>query len=362
MRPTIPSDILALGHARSAARRQRDFREADRLRAEIEAAGYRVVDRGTDFSLFPAHPADVADVDGGVRYGWSGAVPSALDDPADRAATIVLVVEEGAEPARRSLAGLRAHAPDGTQVVLVVPPDPDLEAALTPDDLLAPVSGEAPEVVRTAVPLRPIGARNAGARRARGEVVAWLQPGATVTGDIVTPLAAALEDPTVAVAGAVGLRGTDIRRLEPGAAGDSVAIDRTLLGFRREDLRALGPIDERFFGDEQADVWWSLVLRDGPEEPDDGEATPAGDEPGPGEASATEEMDEEEEAEEAGGPDWRPRRALALDLPVDPTTAVSLAAEPVDGAEAARRRKRDLYRLIDGFTGRPDLLAVTPAG
>ncbi|MFN8623281.1 MAG: hypothetical protein U0869_21300 [Chloroflexota bacterium] len=343
MRPQIPSDILSLGHARAAARRNHDFREADRLRAEIEAAGYRVVDRGRDFALFPAHPDDVVEEDGRVRAGWSGAVPSALDDPATGLATLVIVAQRDPAPVRRTLAGLRTHAPAGTHIVIVAAPDPDLEAALTPDDLLAPVAGEAPEVVWTAVPLRPVAARNAGGRRARADVVAWLQPGAEVTGDIVTPVVAALADPTVGVAGAIGLHGTDIRHLDAGPAGDAVAIDRTLLAFRRDDLRAIGPIDEHFFGDEQADVWWSLLLRDGPPEP----------EPDAADADTGPDADGDDEADA-----WAPRRALALDLPIDPVPAVALEAEPVDPAEAARRRKRDLYRVIDGSTGRPDLLAV----
>ena len=101
---------------------------------EIEAAGYRVVDRGGDFLILPAHPADVVEQDGRVRYGWSGAVPSRLEEPAtavgdpgDRGGRVARI------PLRRTLAGLRAHAPDGTQVVIVAAPDAALEAALTPD-------------------------------------------------------------------------------------------------------------------------------------------------------------------------------------------------------------------------------------
>ena len=63
--------------------RPRDWAEADRLREEIEAAGWKVVDRGTDFALSPAAPPDVED-DVGVRYGASANVPSRLDEPADR--------------------------------------------------------------------------------------------------------------------------------------------------------------------------------------------------------------------------------------------------------------------------------------
>ena len=72
-RERIPDEILSAAHARSRARAARDWAEADRLRAEIETAGWKIVDRGTDFSLSPAHPPDVAD---GVRvkYGASASV------------------------------------------------------------------------------------------------------------------------------------------------------------------------------------------------------------------------------------------------------------------------------------------------
>lgn len=44
-----PEEIRALVAARDEARRARDYAEADRLRAEIDARGYRLVDdaRGT---------------------------------------------------------------------------------------------------------------------------------------------------------------------------------------------------------------------------------------------------------------------------------------------------------------------------
>ncbi len=341
VRPTIPSEILALGHARSAARRSRSFREADRLRAAIEAAGYRVVDRGGDFLILPAHPADVTDESGRVRYGWSGAVPSRLDEPATAVATLVIVAEGGPDPLRRTLAGLRAHALAGTQVVIVASPDATLEAALTPEDLLAPIAGAPPEVVFTAKAFRPAAARNAGARPSRGAVVAWLAAGATVSGDVVTPIVTVLADPTVAVTGAVGLVAADIRHFSVAPAGDVDAIDRALLAFRREEIGILGAMDERFFGDDQLDRWWSLVLRDGPDLPEEGDG------------DGTDEV--EAGVEDAQEP-YVARRAVALDLPVDPSAAMPLAPEPAHEGEAARRRKRDLYRFIDRFTGRPDLL------
>src|SRR5947199_49499 len=77
----------------SAARAARDWPAADRIRAEIEAAGWKIVDRGTDFALEPAQAPTVA-TDGLVRYGSVDAVPSRLDEPDSGRATVVLVATD----------------------------------------------------------------------------------------------------------------------------------------------------------------------------------------------------------------------------------------------------------------------------
>jgi cysteinyl-tRNA synthetase len=48
-----PDDVRALAEAREAARAARDFEEADRLRGEIEAAGWEVQDVAGGFRLIP---------------------------------------------------------------------------------------------------------------------------------------------------------------------------------------------------------------------------------------------------------------------------------------------------------------------
>ena len=57
-------------------------------RAEIENAGWRVVDSGTGFRLEPANAPDI-EVGGEIRYGRSEAVPSRLDEPATGLATVL---------------------------------------------------------------------------------------------------------------------------------------------------------------------------------------------------------------------------------------------------------------------------------
>ena len=82
-RQRIPDEVLAAAHERSRARAARDWAEADRLRDQIEAAGWKVADRGIDFALTPAAPADVVEGER-VLYGSSQGVPSRLDEPDDR--------------------------------------------------------------------------------------------------------------------------------------------------------------------------------------------------------------------------------------------------------------------------------------
>ena len=52
-RTHIPDEILSLAHARKQAREGRDWAEADRLRAEIEAAGWEARDAADGFRLVP---------------------------------------------------------------------------------------------------------------------------------------------------------------------------------------------------------------------------------------------------------------------------------------------------------------------
>jgi len=51
---TAPTAVLELARARQAAREAGDFGLADKLRAQIEAAGWRIRDVGAGFELLPA--------------------------------------------------------------------------------------------------------------------------------------------------------------------------------------------------------------------------------------------------------------------------------------------------------------------
>jgi len=315
-RTRIPDAVLSLAHARSAARVARDWPEADRLRAEIEAAGWKVVDRGTDFALEPAHPPTLEGA-GVVRYGASRDVPSRLDEPASEVATTAIVATDWPADVRRTTDALRAHAPAGVSFVIVADaPSPDQAAALAELE-------DGIEVVWTSERLGTGAAWNIAIRRATGAVVLILDTSVEPTGDVVGPLVGALEDPSVGVAGGFGISSADLRHFEDAGPGDVTAIEGYSIAFRRSDAAARGPIDERFRFYRNLDIWWSLVLRD------EGEGR-------------------------------RPRRAVAVPIPAIRHEHRGWTSLPE--AERDRLSKRNFYRIIDRFGSRRDLARNDESG
>jgi GT2 family glycosyltransferase len=311
-RQRIPDEVLSAAHDRSKARAERDWATADRLRGEIEAAGWTIVDRGTDFALSPAAPAD-RDEGERVRYGASRNVPSRIDEPGVGLATVVLIATDWPTDVERAVGSLRATSPEGTSIVVVADgPSDESTPAL---DALA---GDGIDVVWTSERLGQGAATNIGLRRASAPVVVLMDASVEPTGDVITPLVDALYDPAVAVAGGWGITSTDLRTFEDAPPGDVDAIEGYLLAFRRDDAAERGPLDERFRFYRNLDIWWSLVLRD-------------------------------------AGEGNEPRRAVRVaDIPAVRHEHRGWGSLPED--ERTRQSKRNFYRIIDRFGSRRDLL------
>jgi hypothetical protein len=361
------------------ARSRRDWSTADKLKAQIEAAGWRITDRGSRSSVSPAAPTTV-EVAGEVRYGSAAAVPSLLDEPATAPWTVAIVASEEPERITRLLSALRAHAPAGTQVVVVVnDPSEAQAAALRPESPdRAAIGGTVPELFRTSTRLGYAAALNIALRRAAGEIVLLADGSAWATGDALSPLADALSDPAVAAVGGFGVVTTDRGLLRPNTlvrsddtppARDVSALEGGWLAFRRSDYRDLGPLDEHFVTSAWLDVWWTLCLRTGAEpegvaearaEVDDAEAAAAA-EVGraagiDGRAAGIPDEDRGELAEPATEPTQPaegeepapPRRAVRLELPLS-------RDEVVWPPDRSRLNRRNMYRILDRFGWRDDL-------
>jgi hypothetical protein len=208
----VPHEIVRLAEQRAEARRQRDFAAADRLRDEIVAAGWQVLDRPDGFELVPVSRRPAASVVADL-HSW----------PTD---------------GERFVTSLRAQPlpAEGVEIVEVVP-----------------TNGFAWD-------------RNAALAQADADIVVFVDTSLELIGDLLGAVVGALEDPTVAVAGPYGLASTGLRDYEERTAGDVVAVQGYCLAARREDLMAVGGFRETFAFYRNADIDLSLRLRtSGPE-------------------------------------------------------------------------------------------------
>ena len=339
-----PEAVEEAASQRADARAARDWPTADRLRGEIEAAGWRVIDAGTAYRLERASPPDV-DVGGEIWYGRSDAVPSRLDEPATGLASVIVVASPDRSETERVLEALGATVPEGVDIVLVADGLPNaslvgLTAVADPAGSATHPGSSGPpiELVRTSEPLGHAAALNIGIRRARAPIVVVVDPSILPQGDVVTPLVEALTDPWIAVAGPFGLWSTDLRHFDetpttnarasaaPGATANAAAnspaqsvaaIQGYLMAFRRADAAARGPLDEAFRFYRNLDIWWSLVLRD-------------------------------------EGEDVAPRRAAVVaGLPLERGEPRAWVTTPP--AVRDRLSKRNFYRILDRFRTRRDL-------
>jgi len=163
-------------------------------------------------------------------------------------------------------------------------------------------------------PLGWAAAANAGIVAAAGDVVVLFDPAVELTGEAVTPLVAALADPSVVVAGPYALRarGT-LKEFEESAGPEVDAIEGYCMAFRRADAAAVEGFDPKFRFYRMADVELSFRLR------------------------------------ARGG------RAVAVsDLPL--VRHEHRLWESTDPAERERMSKRNMYRFLDRWRGREDLL------
>ena len=359
-----PAEISHLVRERVEARARRDWARADAIKAQIEASGWRVVDRRGRSSVSQVTAASV-EADGEIRYGTAAGVQSLLDQPATTAWTVVIVASEAPDRVSRLLTALRTHAPAGTQVVIVANDPSDAQVAalnpVAPDR--APIGELPPELVRTSARLGYAAALNIALQRATGELVLIADGSAWPRGDAMSPLAATLADPAIALAGAFGLYSDDDQPLRPNALGREPAADEAAgttrptalegawLAFRRADYVDLGPLDEHFATSSWLDVWWSLRLRAGAE-PDGWEGTEPTDEDEAGNSTDSGEPETASNADhDSSEPDFEfpePKWALRLDLPLE--------REAVDWPpDRSRLNRRNMYRVLNRFGRRTDL-------
>src|SRR4051812_13851896 len=176
-----PPEVVALAGQRAAVRADRDFAAADRLRDDIAAAGWLVVDTADGYDLRPKPPYDVL---AGL------ALPDNSGLPDDRRATVSLVIDGWPDDVRTCVEALLDHVPADVVVHAL-----DLGNVDGAGDVLHDLAGDRLEVWHVdAAPAWRGGsvgwgqARSALLRADVAQVHVWCDLSTVLTGDAVTPL------------------------------------------------------------------------------------------------------------------------------------------------------------------------------
>ena len=155
---------------------------------------------------------------------------------------------------------------------------------------------------------------NAGIEATAGEVCVLFDQSVELKGDAITPLLAALDDPSVVVAGPFGVRARGTLKEFGESPGPEVdAIEGYCMAFRRAEALAAGGFDPKFRFYRIADIEFSFRLRD------------------------------------HGG-----RAVVVPDLPV--VKHEHRQWEATAPAERDRLSRRNLYRFLDRWRDRTDLM------
>lgn len=215
----IPDDVRALVAAREAARRARDYAEADALRRRIRDLGFQVTDRPTG----PSVARITVGKEGRPEPRRPEDVESLLGSPPTVEVSLQWIVQGWPEDVVRGIDSFRRHHPGRSLQVVVV----DESGVALPD------LGPGVEIVRLVPGAGWAAARNAGLRRAAGRMVVLVDGSVEATGDVLTPLVEALADPTVGVTGPFGVVSSDLRSFEESTGPNVDAVEAYLIAARR---------------------------------------------------------------------------------------------------------------------------------
>ena len=229
---------------RAALRDQSSYADADAVRSEVIANGMVVEDAGTTTRVRPQTPLELQS----ARWpsvSASREIPSLLDEPDRYDFTFVLNAYDYVDDVRRCVEAVMKHTRGASVEMIVVDNGSTdgtaeyLEQAQTEHANLRVIHCD--HVVGDAA------GKNIGLKQARGKYIVLLDASTEVVGDIMSPVAEQLADPTVGVFGPYGLTTDDMQHFhEEVDRGEADAMQAYCMAFRRADLRTVGLMHESF--------------------------------------------------------------------------------------------------------------------
>jgi len=243
----VPPALHQWAALRDEHRAAKNFAESDKLRDRIAQVGYALKDSpsGPLFTL--------------TLYANSNAVPSHLDKPDAVEWSVTLLAHNNAAEILRAARSVLAHAGEHPLELILVDDASDSATRAALADFAC--ADERVRLIHLKDPLGEGAGRNAGFRAARGANILLLGGHVEIVGDGLTPLSAVLADDAIGATGSNGLVTTDLFTFTPAPTSECDAIEFYLFAFRRERLKQVGLLDEKFVFYRNLDLDWSLAFK-----------------------------------------------------------------------------------------------------
>ncbi len=252
----LPDAVRVLVSEREELRARRAYDEADRLRERIGAAGFHVRDTRAGPAVVPLLEAPPVRLEG---VHSSRDLPSLLEQPDELDFTVVLVGRDDVDSLRRCAGAVLRHAGDRRAELIVVDNGSTDGTADWLDELAR--RDARVRAVRSDHNIGMGAARNCGLRSARGKYVVLVDSSVEFTGDVLSSLVGVLDEPSTGIAGAFGVRSDNLRDFEDAAPPEVDAVEGYLMAVRRDRVRDVGLMDEKFRFYRHLDLDYSFAFR-----------------------------------------------------------------------------------------------------
>ncbi len=257
----VPDDILEYLEERQAHREASRFNEADELREMMAATGYEVMDTRSKSLLISNPSLQISMRGGGGKLVSSAAeVESLIQEPDRCEFSVNLLAHDNFPEVKRCLDSvLNWSAGYDVEIIIVQNGSLDETGELL-DDLAS--LNENLRVIHTDHYLGEAAGRNVGLKQSSGKYVVLLDGCTELKGDIFDPIRQILADQKVGVTGARGVVTGNLHDFKDAPGDDVDAMLGYCFAFRRELLKVVGLMDEKFRFYRNLDLDYSFQIRD----------------------------------------------------------------------------------------------------
>lgn len=258
----LKPDLATLVRERETARQQQDYAKADALRQQAKEQGYNLRDTERGTMIIKRRPDEDF-----KTISSSNAGPDFRNTPDLYEFSINLLAINSRDDLQRCIESICKHR-YGRKLELVVIDNGSIDdtRSYLQNLLRSSSNGELKpglglQVIFADHNLGFAAGRNTTFKASRGKFVVMLDTSIELNGDIWTPLAKTLSEPTVGMAGPYGLVTTDLREFQETSGTKADAIEGYLLAFRRAIWPEIGPIDEKFRFYRLSDIYLSFFAK-----------------------------------------------------------------------------------------------------